>query len=473
MNILEEYSVLDAKVVIYEENGIGYYKIEEPNLNRDEINLLNEILNYIYSLPAESNIDEILVKLLKNKGINEQDSIEKFTYHIKKKLGYEELTVPLSDPYVEEIECKGYSYPITVVHRIVTKFPRLYTNIIFKSEDEVIRVIEKLANKADKPVNIAKPYLEFSLPEGHRVAATVSREISLPGSTFDIRKFPLKPISPITLIKNGSASTLMLSYLWYLLDYKPFFLIIGATGSGKTTLLNALLGLINPFYKIVTIEDTPEINIIHDNWIRFFARQTISSQFEISLMDLAKLSLRYRPDYLVIGEVRGKEIEALVHASSSGHGSLATFHAGNPQEALTRLTSLLNKDITRLFLQNLWGIIVLSSLRDNSGNIKRIIRSIYELEYSRKGLKFKRLFRWSFSSNKFLPENLEYLVKKSFRLNYISKIYEKPISEIIEEIKRRIDILNYLLNENITDQEEINKYLKKLYIGDNIEIKNI
>jgi len=473
MNILEEYSVLDAKVVIYEENGIGYYKIEEPNLNRDEINLLNEILNYIYSLPAESTIDEILVKLLKNKGINEQDSIEKFTYHIKKKLGYEELTVPLSDPYVEEIECKGYSYPITVVHRIVTKFPRLYTNIIFKSEDEVIRVIEKLANKADKPVNIAKPYLEFSLPEGHRVAATVSREISLPGSTFDIRKFPLKPISPIALIKNGSASTLMLSYLWYLLDYKPFFLIIGATGSGKTTLLNALLGLINPFYKIVTIEDTPEINIIHDNWIRFFARQTISSQFEISLMDLAKLSLRYRPDYLVIGEVRGKEIEALVHASSSGHGSLATFHAGNPQEALTRLTSLLNKDITRLFLQNLWGIIVLGSLRDNSGNIKRIIRSIYELEYSRKGLKFKRLFRWSFSSNKFLPENLEYLVKKSFRLNYISKIYEKPISEIIEEIKRRIDILNYLLNENITDQEEINRYLKKLYVGDNIEIKNV
>ncbi|MEM1599426.1 MAG: type II/IV secretion system ATPase subunit [Sulfolobaceae archaeon] len=471
MKILQEYSVLNAKVTIYEDNGIGYYKIEEPSLNDNELELFQEILNNIYSNPTLSNAEEILVKLLRDRGINNQDIIDKFVYHLKRKLGYEELTVPMYDNYVEEIECKGFSYPITVVHKDVTKFPRLYTNIVLKSEDDVIRILEKLANKADKPVNIAKPYLEFSLPEGHRVAMTVSKEISLPGSTFDIRKFPLKPISSIYLIKNGSISPLMLAYIWFLLDYKPFFLIIGSTGSGKTTLLNALLGMVNPFYKIITIEDTPEINIINDNWIRFYARQSLSSQFEISLMDLAKLSLRYRPDYLVIGEVRGKEIEALIHASSSGHGSLATFHAGNPHEALTRLTSLLNKDIVKLFLQNLWGIIVLGSLRDQNGNVKRIIRSIYELEYSKGKISFKQVFKWSFNLNTFLPNDINHLVNRSYRLKYISKIYEKPIDTIKEEIRRRTELLNNFVKLNLLDQEELIQYLKRFYIGDKIELK--
>ncbi|WP_338599671.1 type II/IV secretion system ATPase subunit [Sulfolobus tengchongensis] len=471
MNILQEYSVLNAKVTIFEEKGVAYYKIDEPKISEKENALLANILNYIYSSPTISNLEETTIKLLRDKGVTSQDTIEKIIYHLRKKLNYDALTVPLADPYVEEIECKGFSYPVTVVHRTVTKFPRLYTNIIFESEDQVLKVIEKLANRADKPVNIAKPYLEFSLPEGHRVAATISREISLPGSTFDIRKFPLKPISPISLLKNGSISALMLAYLWFLLDYKPFFLIVGSTGSGKTTLLNSILSMVNPFYKIITIEDTPEINIVHDNWIRFFARQSISSQFEVSLMDLAKLSLRYRPDYLVIGEVRGKEIEALVHASASGHGSLATFHAGNPQEALTRLISLLNRDVTKLFLQNLWGIIVLGSQRDQNDSIRRIVRSIYELVYVKGKIKFKKIFKWSFSSNSFLPNDVNELIKRSYRIKYISKVYERPESEIADDIKRRVKILTKLAEDNILDQEDFNLYLNRITVGDKIETR--
>jgi len=473
MNILQEYSVLNAKVIIYEDNGIGYYKVSEPSLDQKEIELLNSILEYIYSTPSISNIEETVVKILKNKGITDQGIIEKMIYYLRKRLGYDELTVPLADPYVEEVECKGFSYPVTVVHRIVTRFPRLYTNIVFEQEDHVLKVIEKLANKADKPVSIAKPYLEFSLPEGHRVAATVSREVSLPGSTFDIRKFPLKPISPILLIKNVSISSLMLAYIWFLLDYKPFFLVIGSTGSGKTTLLNSILSMVNPFFKVITIEDTPEINIVHDNWIRFFARQSISSQFEVSLMDLARLSLRYRPDYLVIGEIRGKEIEALVHASASGHGSLATFHAGNPHEALTRLISLLNKDVAKLFLQNLWGIIVLGTLRDRNGNIRRIIRSIYEIVYVKGKLRFKPVLKWSFSSNTFLPNSVNDLVKKSYRINFISKTYEIPISEITEEISNRVKILDKLVNNEVLDLEDFSIYLKKITQGGQVETKAI
>ncbi len=472
MKILQEYSVLNAKVTIYEENGIGYYKVVEPSLNEKEMRLLQEVIDYIYSFPTVSSPEEIVLRFFKEKGINDQNVIERIMYFIRKKITYEDLLVPMSDPYVEEIECKGFSYPITIVHRVVTRFPRLYTNIVFKTEDEVIRIIEKLASKADRSVNIARPYLEFSLPEGHRVAATVSKEISLPGSTIDIRKFPLKPISPISLVKSNSMSPLLLSYIWFLLDYKPFILIIGSTGSGKTTLLNAVLSMVNPFYKIITIEDTPEINLLHDNWIRFFARQSLFSQFEVSLMDLAKLSLRYRPDYLVIGEVRGKEIEALVHASASGHGSLATFHAGSPQETLTRLTSLLNKDITKLFIQNLWDIIVLGSIRDENNNIRRIVKAIYELEYNNNKLKFLKIFKWSYINNSFIPTKAEELFKRSYRLKYISKVYEIPSEEIINEISHRAQFINNLVNEEVFDLEELNSSLRKFYIGDKNEIKN-
>lgn len=130
---------------------------------------------------------------------------------------YGPLTVPILDPDVEEIECRGFGQPLTVVHRKINKFPRIYTNITFKSEEDVINVIELLANKSDKSVNLARPFLEFALPEGHRVASTISKEISLPGSTFDIRKFPFSPISSISLMK-----------IMYFLNY--FYLIYGFIG---------------------------------------------------------------------------------------------------------------------------------------------------------------------------------------------------------------------------------------------------
>lgn len=163
-----------------------------------------------------------------------------------------------------------------------------------------------------------------------------------------------------------------------LLEFKPFIMIIGPTGTGKTTFLNSLLGMVNPLSKVITIEDTPEINLAKDNWVRLFSRTSINSSFDVSLFELSKLALRYRPDYLVIGEVRGREIEALVHASASGHGSLATFHAGTPNEAVTRISSLLTPEMAKLFLQNLWGLAVLGVRKGKDNINNRVLVSFYE-----------------------------------------------------------------------------------------------
>lgn len=302
------------------------------------------------------------------------------------------------------------------------------------------------------------------MPEGHRVAATVSKEISLPGSTFDIRKFPFSPISPISMLRNNVFTPLFFAYIWFLLEFKPFLMVIGPTGTGKTTFLNALLGVTNPLYKIVTIEDTPEINLNKDNWVRLFSRTTLQSSYDVSLFELSKLALRYRPDYLVIGEVRGKEIEALVHASASGHGSMATFHAGTPREAITRISSLLTPEMAKLFLQNLWGVIVLGSRKGKDGINKRVVVSFYETSVSKK-VKFRKVFSWSNEKESLIPISSENLIRVSHRLDFISRTYGISADEIKSEIGRREKLLHELLTNNITSSEEVSLHVKKFYLS--------
>jgi flagellar protein FlaI len=443
--ILEEYEVSSVRVRILERNGLGYYEIIEPKLRPEEEKILKDVLEKIYYSDKE-NIEDEFFEELKVKGV-EDDILEKLGYYLKKNLNYGEITPLILDPFVEEIECRGFGYPITIIHRNYPQYPRMLTNIIPKNEEDVIKIIEKLANRANKPVSIARPMLEFSLPEGHRVAATVSNEISLPGSTFDIRKFPTTPIDIIDLIKRNMLNEIIASYLWLLLDYKPFLMILGPTGSGKTTLLNAILSLVNPLSKIVTIEDTAELNLSSHNWVRFISRSLVNQEYEVSIWDLAKLALRYRPDYLVIGEVRGKEIEALIHASATGHGSLTTFHGGRPEDAVTRVMSLVNEELAKIFLQNIWGFIIVG-LKDVNGEKRKSVISIYEVIPSIKNIKFKKIIKWSFEKKTFLPESVEELVERSYRLKWIMKVWELDKDKIVEELNLRKEFLMKIFNEN-------------------------
>ncbi len=463
MSDLLSYKVLSAEVRI-RDDGIPIYEVKEPSLDRREQEILDFLFKKFY---VDVNIRDFsdLVKDLSEYEIT-QESYEKILYFIKKKFLYGDLTVPILDPDVEEIECRGYGFPLTIVHRKIDRYPRIFSNIVFKTEEDVINVIESLANKADKSVSLARPFLEFSLPEGHRVASTISKEISLPGSTFDIRKFPFSPISAISLLKNGVFTSLFLAFIWYLLEFKPFIMILGPTGTGKTTFLNALLGMVNPMAKIITIEDTPEISLVKDNWVRFFSRNTVQSSYDVSLFDLSRLALRYRPDYLVIGEVRGKEIEALVHASASGHGSMATFHAGTPSEAITRISSLLTPEMARLFLQNLWGLAVLGSRKDKNGLNKRVLVSFYETYVERKRVKFKKVFSWSSDSETTVPLTIETLLKTSYRLNFISRTFGSSFDEIRKELERRVSFIQQMVEDNISSSEEVALLIKKFYFGD-------
>lgn len=470
MNVLKEYYVGPVKITITkDEKNVCRYIIEEPQLSPYEEKAKDEVLSQILYMSSR-NIEDSIIKKLREKGLKDE-CIEKILYHIKKQMLYDVITPMMLDPDIEEIESSGYGNPITVVHRLFSECIRLYTNIVPDNDEEIIRIIEKLASRANKSVNIAKPYLEFALPEGHRVTATISNEISLPGSTFDIRKFPEKPLSITYIISNEMLNELVASYLWFLLEYKPFIMILGPTGSGKTTLLNALLNLVNPNYKILTIEDTPEINIVNSNWVRFIARSTLGGNYDVTLFDLAKLALRYRPDFLVIGEVRGKEIEALIHAAASGHGSLSTFHASRPIDAVTRITDLLSADLSKLFLQTIWVFIIVGSRKEGNRNVRSIL-SIYETIIEKHKIKFKKVIQWDFAKKSFIPNDISSLIKKSYRLKWIARTYGFSIDEIKEELQKRIEYLRKLINENLIDFLEVSSEIRKFYNGgDKIEVK--
>jgi flagellar protein FlaI len=454
------YTVEGAKVEWrWSEDGCKYVIIE-PKLNENEKEIMNKLINEASRLylSIESQINHVMTKL--NDHLKNPEDVERVKYWVNKRIGYGEITVPLLDPNVEEIECRGPGFPITVILRNSERCMRAETEIVLRTEDEVRNVIERLAIRSNKPVSLARPYLEFALPEGHRVTATVSSEISLPGSTFDIRKFPKMSFTIIDLIRLGTIDLLTTSYLWFVLNHKPFIIILGPSGSGKTTLMNALLDLLNPEWKILTIEDTPELNLHNPYWVRFIARKSFDPSLEVSLFDLAMLALRYRPDFLVIGEVRGREIEALVHSATSGHGTITTFHGLEPSDVLVRVNALLNRDIAHLFVTTITNFVTVTDVVEN-GERKRKVVAVYEKSFER-GKKFLKLPLPN--PNEVTESEAEDLVSKSGLIRKITESMGKPTDYAVKDILRRAEFLKGMVEKG-ADVNELQKGLKAFYGG--------
>jgi flagellar protein FlaI len=327
----------------------------------------------------------------------------------------------------------------------------LPTNVIFKDEEKLQKLIEKLAQRSGKYVSYSQPILDTSLPEGHRVNITYSSDITTRGPTFTIRKFSQTPLTPLDLIRYGSANELLMAIFWLGVQYKRNFLIIGETASGKTTLLNAISLFMPKTAKIVTIEDTREINLPFENWIPAVSRTGIGSLKvgEITLFDLLKASLRQNPDYLIVGEVRGEETNVLFQGMASGHSSFATFHANSMESVIARLTTPpINLPESLIGLLDFVILTVKTKER-------RVIKLVYEVFQEKRKVNYQILASYDFSNN-------------SYYFNHNSKVFEKisnffglHINELWQEVKLRALILNKLRSLNIdwkTFSELINLY---------------
>ena len=332
-------------------NASKRYTVAEPELTKEEAKILEEtktaLINKI-SLADLSNESQMytMIENLFTKGKVKLDKKQKdkiVYYIIRQVSGLDRIEPLMHDTLIEDVECDGIGIPIFIVHR---KYGHIITNIQFDTEKELQQFIIKMAHLCKSYVSYASPLLDAILPDGSRVNATLTSNVSTRGPTFTIRKFPQKPLTAIDLINSGTMTSTIAAYLWTALEFKKNMLLIGPTAGGKTTLLNVISSFIPPGQRIVSIEDTREINLLMDNWIPQITRpgfgppDSSGKRYgEVTMMDLLKESFRQRPDYLILGEVRGEEMSLMFQGMASGHCSMSTVHSKNVDSLVTRLTT--------------------------------------------------------------------------------------------------------------------------------------
>ncbi|MDC8438363.1 MAG: type II/IV secretion system ATPase subunit, partial [Candidatus Nitrosotenuis sp.] len=367
-------------------NGYRYVIIEPQMSKRDEINfkvikklLVSELdisLNHIKTKKeAARELKNKILYLIKKYNIEiPTRNLSKITYYAVRDFVYLGKIEPLMrDHMIEEISCDGTNIPLYVWHR---EFESVPTNITYENEDDLNNFVQKMSYVGGKHASLANPIVDASLPDGSRINLTLGSEITRRGSTFTIRRFRADPITIIDLIKFRTISVYEAAYLWYAVENNSTMLVAGGTASGKTTLLNSLSSFIRPGQKIVSIEDTHELNLLHENWIPAVSRQNFTDGQigEITQYDLLRAALRQRPDIIIVGETRGREAYTLFQAMATGHGGFSSIHADSVDATLTRLVSS-PMDVPKTLIANTLDIITLQlKIRIGDKSVRRIIQ---------------------------------------------------------------------------------------------------
>ena len=373
-------------------------------------------------------------------------------------IGLEKIEPLLSDKNIEDISCDGTGIGLFVYHRNPL-LGSLKTNVVFKGNDELDSFVNKLAERCGSTISVSKPLLDGTLPDGSRVQITLATDIARRGSNFTIRMFTEEPINPVSLLKFGTADIKALGYLWFLIENGMSLLISGGTATGKTSLLNALSLFIKPQMKIVSIEDTAELRLPHSHWLPEVARTSIATTVgEVDMFELLRESLRQRPDYIIVGEVRGREAYVLFQQIAVGHPGLATIHADNMQKLVDRLTSP-PISLPAMLLQNLDIIIFIKRVKIGRKYVRRIqsVSEILGVDGKTSIPITNEILKWDPKLDKYVVVNTSQILKK---LSYATGMEEQNIKD---ELKKRYRILKWMADKNIIDYKKISYVLNLFY----------
>lgn len=468
--LIDKYTVTPphAEVLICQDPALGSsyrYYIRETELNAEDLvvyDKLRKIISKELQPPEDIEVDSaaytkeqayrLAEKYSKSIGKVPEESWNKILYYLVRDMaGYGPLDPMFRDPNIEDISCNGINRPVFVWHNRYESIP---TNLAFTNEQVYNDFIIKLAHKGSKHISSSHPILDASLPEKHRLAATFQKEVSTHGSSFCVRKFREDPISIIDQMHFGTINAKLAAYYWMLLENRMNFLILGGTGAGKTSMLNALLSLIPPNDKLITVEEVAELNPPHENWVQLVSRkgfifgQTGGSSIEI--FDLVKLSLRYRPDYLVVGEIRGEEAFNLFQAIATGHGGICTMHSDSLDHAVKRLTSE-PMNIAKIYIP-LMNLAMYISRVELPADIKgvrfgRRMRDVWEIDDYEN---YIEISRWDPTTDAYQVD-----LTKSSKLKHIAELKGLSIHTILAEVDRRERFLSALAKQNIRDQRQV------------------
>ncbi|MFA5103405.1 MAG: ATPase, T2SS/T4P/T4SS family [Candidatus Thermoplasmatota archaeon] len=379
---------------------------------------------------------------------------KKILYYLEKEsIGLGKLDVIMKDPNIEDISCDGSGVFIFLYHR---RYGSLKSNVQFNDEDELTAFVVKLAQKCGKHISISEPMLDATMPDGSRIQMTLSTEVTTKGSTFTIRKFSEDPFSPPDLIEFHTMSSEMVAYMWLAVENGINALIAGGTAAGKTSTLNALCLFIPRESKIVSIEETREINLPHPNWIPGVVRsgfgEVVGNKVigEIDLYDLMKAALRQRPEYILVGEIRGKEAYVLFQAMATGHTTYSTVHADSAQSLIHRLEGK-PIEIPRIMLQTLDIVIiqVISRVKNKRARRCKQIIEIIDIDPTTKEILTNEVFRWEPIEDKFVYSGKSYILERIRA--------EKDISRegMISEIKNRTMLLDWMNKSNLREFKKV------------------
>ena len=375
------------------------------------------------------------------------DRLEVLTYYLRRDLsGFGPLEALMHDPALEDISCNGDNLPVFIFHRAWGSLP---TSVLFR-EGELNQFVLKLAQKANKQISLTNPMVDATLPGGSRVQVTYSNVVSLNGSSFTIRKFRAEPMTPLDLIRFGTYSAEILAFLWLVIEHRRSLVIAGGTASGKTSTMNAVSLFIPQNAKIVSLEDTHEIQLPHSNWLATQTREisTPGMQGDIDLFSLLKSSMRQRPEYIIVGEVRGREAQTLFQAMNTGHATLSTIHAGSVQETINRLThepiSVPPVMFTALDL-------VINQSMSMYGNSRiRRCQAIHEIAVEKDTIIPRKLYEWDVNSDSFRKVS-----RHSRVLDEIAAMRGWTPDQVTEALKKREEFLKTALEVPIPDIHDL------------------
>ncbi|MBE6511419.1 MAG: CpaF family protein [Methanobrevibacter millerae] len=440
----------EEKVLLAEirENLVDLAISTGEDFQLNESRLLNDIKNFLYNrLSFESGnasgeyIDSLSRKLL-------QDIV-----------GYGQIDPLIHDDDLEEIMVIGINKPVFVYHR---DYGMMKTNIVFKNDEELIDLIDLMARQINRRIDQESPILDGRLMDGSRINATIP-PVSADGPSLTIRKFKKDPFTIIDLINYKTISVELAAFFWLCFDglgvKSANAIISGGTSSGKTTTLNALTSLINPKERIITIEDTLELQIPHEHVIRMETRPSnTENRGELTMNDLVKNSLRQRPDRIIVGEVRADEAITLFTALNTGHSGFGTLHSNDARETITRLTNE-PMSVPEIMITAIDFIVMQNRIYRPDGVSYRRISEVAEVVGIEEGtVQLNKIFEWNPETDKI--ENVSIASKT---LSEIAKLSGQSLNDLYKEISNRQIVLQHMLSHNIRSVNEVNRVIESYY----------
>lgn len=454
-----------------EENKEILYKLKEPHLDEEDEETLELIKDNLsekldVSLSAmtdrektikylQKKIEELLTEL----GISiEEERHDKIMYYIYRDfVGLGKIEPFMHDPYIEDLGCDGTSIPIFAVH---SEFGSVKSDVIFNKEDELKNLVIKLAERAGQYVSYANPLLDGALPDGSRVNASLTADVTANGPTFSIRKFQDTPFSAINMIDLGTANAELMAYMWLAEEYQQSYLIVGGTATGKTSFLNSVVSFIPPEDKIVSIEDTRELQLPHENWIPSVTRSMFgtSNEGDVDMDRLLEESFRENPDYVIVGEVRGEEASVLFQGMASGHPSVGTMHASGPNDVVKRLVTP-PISLSPALVESLDVIVAMTHAKGVEKSARRVkaIHEIQKVMADSNSARTNEIFSWTAREDSYRRKGEPYL------FDQISNDYGVTKEKLRDELEMRTKILEWLHERGVKDFEKVSDIISEYY----------